>query len=150
MKLNKITKNELELLSYTEIAKLYLEENKETKTTADLFKEVCNLLDLSEAEYVDNIADFFQSLSTSKDFILLENGKWDLKSNHKVKVSIDEIYEDNNPESEEEEENEDEDNDNENEESDIDLIDSNDSYIDNDDDDDLADLTIISDEEIEE
>ena len=87
MKINKIPKSELELLSYTEIAKLYLKENKKTLSTADLFKEVCNLLELEESEYVNNIADFFQSLSTSKEFILLDNGQWDLKSNHKVKVS---------------------------------------------------------------
>ena len=35
MKLNNIPKNELELLSYTEIAKMYLTENKITKNTAD-------------------------------------------------------------------------------------------------------------------
>ena len=148
MKLNKMSKNELELLSYTEIAKLYLEENKNTMTTADLFKKVCELLELSEEEYVNNIADFFQSLSTSKKFILLDNGKWDLKSNHAVKVSIDEIYDDTNSETEESE-NTEEDEDTE-EENDIDLIDNNDSYLDNEDDDDLADLTILSDEEIEE
>ena len=91
MKLSKIPKNELELLPYTEIAKLYLEENKNTKNTAELLKEVCNLLELSEDDYVNNIADFFQSLSTSKEFILLENGEWDLKSNHKVKVVIEDI-----------------------------------------------------------
>ena len=34
MKLNNIPKNELELLSYKEIAKMYLEENKVTKNTA--------------------------------------------------------------------------------------------------------------------
>ena len=148
MKLNKMSKNELELLSYTEIAKLYLEENKNTMTTADLFKKVCELLELSEEEYVNNIADFFQSLSTSKKFILLDNGEWDLKSNHAVKVSIDEIYDDTNSETEESE-NTEEDDDTE-EENDIDLIDNNDSYLDNEDDDDLADLTILSDEEIEE
>lgn len=148
MKLNKMSKNELELLSFTEIAKLYLEENKNTMTTADLFKKVCELLELSEEEYVNNIADFFQSLSTSKKFILLDNGEWDLKSNHAVKVSIDEIYDDTNSETEESE-NTEEDDDTE-EENDIDLIDNNDSYLDNEDDDDLADLTILSDEEIEE
>ena len=117
-------------------------------TTADLFKKVCELLELSEAEYVNNIADFFQSLSTSKKFILLDNGEWDLKSNHAVKVSIDEIYDDTNSETEESETTE-EDEDTE-EENDIDLIDNNDSNLDNEDDDDLADLTILSDEEIEE
>ena len=151
MKLNKMSKNELELLSFTEIAKLYLEENKNTMTTADLFKKVCELLEMSEEEYVNNIADFFQSLSTSKKFILLDNGEWDLKSNHAVKVSIDEIYDDTNSETEESE-NTDEENEiiDTEEENDIDLIDNNDSYLDNEDDDDLADLTILSDEEIEE
>ena len=79
MKLSKMTKEDLELLSYTKIAKLYLEENKKTMNTADLFKEICKLLDLSEAEYQDKIADFFESLTTSKDFILLNDGNWDLK-----------------------------------------------------------------------
>ena len=65
MKLSKMTKDELELLPYTSIAKLYLEENKTTMTTADLFKEVCKLLSLPESVYQDKIADFFQSLTTS-------------------------------------------------------------------------------------
>ena len=146
MKLNKIPKNELELLSYTEIAKMYLEENKTTQNTAELFKNICNLLELSESDYVDNIADFFQSLSTSKEFILLDNGDWDLKSNHKVKVSMDELYEEGNNDVEEEQEEDS----NEEETDEIDLLDNNDSYIDDNDDDDLADLTILSDEEMEE
>ena len=77
MKLKEIPIQELELLSYTAIAKMYLEENKTTKNTADLFREVCNLLNLSDDEYVDSIADFFESLTTSKEFILLEDGTWD-------------------------------------------------------------------------
>ena len=101
MKINKIPKAELELLSYTEIAKMYLKENKTTKNTADLFKEVCNLLELSDEEYVDNIADFFESLTTSKEFILLEDGTWDLKSNHKVKVIIEDIEDESGEEEQE-------------------------------------------------
>ena len=89
MSLSKMTKEELELLSYTDIAKLYLEENKTTLDTAKLFKEVCNLLELSEAEYQDKIADFFQSLTTTKSFILLPDGKWDLKAKHSVKIVMD-------------------------------------------------------------
>lgn len=146
MKLNQIPINELELLPYTTIAKMYLEENKTTKNTADLFREVCNLLQLSDDEYVDSIADFFESLTTSKEFILLEDGTWDLKSNHKVKVVIEDIEE----ESDEEESEEDELNDMEDTmEDDIDIIDD-DSFIDDDVDDDLADLTIVDDDELEE
>lgn len=146
MELNKIPKSELELLSYIEIAKMYLKETKTTKNTAELFKEICKLLELSDDEYVDKIADFFESLTTSKEFILLEDGTWDLKSNHKVKVVIEDI-EDETEESETEE-SEEEIDDMETEEE-IDIIDD-DTYIDDDDDDDLADLTIVEDEELEE
>ena len=148
MKLNKIPKSELELLSYTEIAKMYLEENKKTMNTAELFKEICNLLELSESVYVDKIADFFQSLTTSKEFILLEDGTWDLKSNHKVKVSMDEIYDESNSEESEEENDESLDSDIE-EPEDLDAIDDSNSFID-DSYYDLADLTIVNDDELEE
>ena len=104
MKLNKIPKSKIKLLPYTEIAKMYLKENKKTKNTADLFKRICNLLDLSEEEYVEKIADFFESLTTSKEFILLEDGTWDLKSNHKVKVVIEDIEEEVSEEEKEESE----------------------------------------------
>ena len=144
MKLNNIPKNELELLSYKEIAKMYLEENKVTKNTADLFKEFCKLLDLSEQEYVDKIADFFESLTTSKEFILLEDGTWDLKSNHKVKVSIEDLDDDSSEEVESDSNELDEE-----EINDIDAIDD-DNFIDDDTDDDLADLTIVDDDELEE
>lgn len=147
MKLNNIPKSELELLSYTEIAKMYLSENKTTKNTADLFKEVCKLVELSDEEYVDKIADFFESLTTSKEFILLEDGTWDLKSNHKVKVVIEDIEDEDV--SEDQEENEEEIDDTE-EEAEIDDMIDDDSYIDDDTDDDLADLTIVDDEELEE
>ena len=147
MKLNQIPINELELLPYTSIAKMYLEENKTTKNTADLFREVCNLLELSEDEYVDNIADFFESLTTSKEFILLEDGTWDLKSNHKVKVVIDDIDEE---ESDEEENNEDELDDLEGQiEDDIDDVIDDEGFIDDDVDDELADLTIMDEDELE-
>ena len=146
MKLNQIPINELELLPYTSIAKMYLDENKVTKNTADLFRAVCNLLQLSDDEYVDNIADFFESLTTSKEFILLEDGTWDLKSNHKVKVVIEDIEEESEEESEEAELDElDSDI-----EEDIDDIVDDDGFIDDDVDDDLADLTIVDDDELEE
>lgn len=150
MKLNKIPKNELELLSYTEIAKLYLKENKTTKNTAELFKEVCNLLELPDDVYVENIADFFQSLSTSKEFILLDSGEWDLKSNHTVKVDIDDIYDETNTDEEETDNANDEDIEEEKEDNELDLIDDDKSFIDDDSDDELANLTIINDDELEE
>ena len=148
MKLNKIPKSELELLSYIEIAKIYLEENKKTMNTADLFKEVCHLLELTDTEYTEKIADFFKSLTTSKEFILLEDGSWDLKNNHSIKVDIDDIYDDSSntleDESDESIDNNSEDLEN------IDSVKDDESYIDDDTDDELSDLTIINEDELEE
>lgn len=142
MKLSKMTKEELEQLSYTNIAKLYLEENKTTMNTADLFRQVCTLLELSESEYQAKIADFFQSLTTSKEFILLADGKWDLKSNHKVKIDMDELYEDKDEEDEFDDTLEDEEPD---EEDEFNSIDDEEEYAEED----LSDLTILNEDELD-
>ena len=141
MKLSKMKKDDIELWSYTNIAKLYLEENKTTMTTADLFKEICKLLELSDSEYQDKIADFFQSLTTSKEFILLNDGKWDLKSNHKVKIVMDDLYE------EKDEDDEDISLDDEElaEEDEYNSIDDEEEYAEED----LADLTILNEDELD-
>ena len=143
MKLSKMNKEEIELLSYTNIAKLFLEENKVTMNTADLFKEVCKLLELSERDYQNKIADFFQSLTTSKEFILLDDGKWDLKTNHKSKkIDMDDLYEEKDDLSDEEYDIEDEETD---EEDEFNSIDDEDEYAE----DDLSDLTILNEDELE-
>ena len=142
MKLSKMTKEELEQLSYTNIAKLYLEENKTTMNTADLFRQVCTLLELSESEYQAKIADFFQSLTTSKEFILLADGKWDLKSNHKVKIDMDELYEDKDDEEEFDDTLEGEEPD---EEDEFNSIDDEEEYAEED----LSDLTILNEDELD-
>ena len=143
MKLSKMKKEDIELLSYTNIAKLYLEENKTTMNTADLFKEVCKLLELTERDYQNKIADFFQSLTTSKEFILLDDGKWDLKGNHKSKkIDIDDLYEEKDEDDDEEYEVEDEEQD---EEDEFNSIDDEEEYAE----DDLADLTILNEDELE-
>lgn len=146
MKLSKMSKEEIELLSYTNIAKLYLEENKKTMNTADLFKQVCTLLELSENEYQDKIADFFQSLTTSKEFILLEDGTWDLKQNHKIKIDMDELYEDKDEEETEEEYADELEDDELTEEEEYNSIDDEEEYAE----DDLSDLTILNEDELEE
>ena len=142
MSIKKMTKEELELLSYTQIAKMYLEETKKTLTTKELFKEVCDLLELSENEYEEKIADFFQSLTTSKEFILLTDGKWDLKSNHAVKIDLEEEEEEIEPKTNDEDDIEPE------EDDDID-IDDYDATDDDYEDDELTDLSIIDEDEIE-
>ena len=146
--LNEMSKENLELLSYTKIAEMYLKENKKTMNTADLFREVCKLLELSESEYEEKIADFFESLTTSKEFILLNDGNWDLRINHSVKIDMVNIYDES--ETEENEIIDEETNDEMIEEDDYE-----DDYEDNADldddlpDDDYADLSIIDEDELD-
>lgn len=143
--LNKLSKEELELLSYAKIAEMYLKENKKTMNTADLFREVCRLLGLDDNEYQERIADFFESLTTSKNFILLSDGNWDLRANHSVKIDMNDIYGDSDAEADVEEEDNDnndlseEDNyeDDYNENAEADIID-----------DDCSDLTIVDEDEL--
>ena len=78
----KLKKEELELLSNKDIAELILENSKKTINTADLFKKIIKLLELPESTFEAKIADFYTSLATDKRFILLNNGKWDLRSKH--------------------------------------------------------------------
>ena len=143
--LNKLSKEELELLSYAKIAEMYLKENKKTMNTADLFREVCRLLGLDDNEYQERIADFFESLTTSKNFILLSDGNWDLRANHSVKIDMNDIYGDSDAEADVEEEDNDnndlseEDNyeDDSYENAEADIID-----------DDYSDLTIVDEDEL--
>lgn len=140
------SREELELLSYTKIAELYLKENKKTMNTAELFREVCRLLELGDDEYQDKIADFFESLTTSKDFILLNDGNWDLKVNHSVKIDMDDIYEEVDTE-----EDTTSDDDSELSEEDNYEDDSYETELSDDDiaDDDFSDLTIVDEDELD-
>ena len=90
----KLTKEELELMSYNDIALMLLKENKE-QTTLDLFKQIVQMLELSEKTLESKIGEFYTALTNDKRFILLESGKWDLKSNHKsVNLTVEDDLED--------------------------------------------------------
>ena len=134
MNLKDISKEELESMSYDEIAYLVLEQNGKKMKLLDLFKKVCKVLELPEETVEDRIADFFELLSINKKFVLLPNGYWDLSTNH-VQDMVAEDEEDT------EDTIEDEENDDDDIFYDTDLDDSDD------DDDDLKDLVIIDDEE---
>lgn len=147
MSIRKKEKLDLELMSYTDIAYEILKEDKKQYNTPNLFREVCNLLELSEEEFEAKIGDFFTALSTDKRFILIDSVNWDLKENHIVKVVVDDDSESDEETDESEEENEEEaETEEEMDEDDY----SEDAIDDIDDDDDMDDLTIIDDEDIEE
>ena len=141
MKIKDYTKAELEAMSYDDIALMILTESNKQMKVNELFKEVCNLLELSEDVFVDKLPAVFDVLSTDHRVIRLENGLWDLKTKHSTKVDIDnddedEIETEDIDQEIEEPIEEDEDIYNENEDDEID-----------DDDDDLKDLVIIDDDD---
>ena len=82
MSIRKKKLEELELMSYTDIAYEIIKEDKKQYNTPNLFKELCDLLNLSNEEFEEKIGDFFTALTTDKRFILLDNGNWDLRNKH--------------------------------------------------------------------
>ena len=133
MKLSEIPKDELELMGYDDIALLVLQESGKKMKLNDIFKKVCNLLELPDSILEEHLVDFFELMSTNKKFIMLENGYWDLQTRHKLDVVIEEDDEEEISDEEEiEEETEEEDifYDNEDETEDVE-------------EDDLADLVVI-------
>lgn len=89
MNIYKMKKEELELLSYTDMAYEILRKSKECKSTVGIFKEIASLLEMSEDEYAATIGDFYTTLTTDKRFLALANGQWDLKERHSTKIVID-------------------------------------------------------------
>jgi len=136
MKLKDISQEELELMGYDDIAALILEESGKKMKIFDLFKKVCEVLHLSDAEFENKIADFFEMLSTDKKFTMLENGYWDLRTKHNVEIVIDEEDDDSLTEVVETEE------DPEPEEDETDIFYEADDT-DDEDEDDLQDLVVI-------
>ena len=145
MSIKNMKKEELELLSNKDIAYMILEERKQKLNTADLFKKIIKLLDLPESTFEKKIADFYTALSTDKRFILLDNGKWDLRSNHTSDKVIKITDEDD--EDEDEEENEDEIEEEEIEEDSFD--DTDESDYDDETNEELKDLVVIDEDELE-
>ena len=144
MKLKDMKKEELEVLSYTDLTEMILKENKKPMNTPSVFKKICELLDLSEEEYSEKIGDYYTSLTTDKRFILLDSAEWDLKDKHKVEIILDEDDEDEVFDEEEMEEDE------ELEEDMDESVEITDDEVDLDDSDDLEDLSIVDDEDLEE
>ena len=144
MSLKDMTKEELEVLSYTDLTYMLLKENKKTMNTPTLFKKICELLEFTDEEYAAKIGDYYTSLTIDKRFVLLENNEWDIRDNHSVQIVIDdddELDEDTEEKEEIEEE--------------IDEIEEDTLYDDesellDDDDDDIDDLAIVTEEELEE
>lgn len=140
MNLKELSKEELETMSYDEIAYLILQDSGKKMKLLDLFKKVCKVLELPEGTVEERIGDFFELLSINKKFVLLPKGYWDLATKHAQDIVV-EDDEDDIPSDETLEEDIIEEDNNE------DDIYYDDDLEDDDEDDDLKDLVIIDDEE---
>ena len=143
MKIKEMSKEELEVLSYADLTELILKDNKKSMNTPSIFKKICELLELTEEDYTNQIGEYYTSLTTDKRFLLLENAEWDLKDRHKVKIDLDELdeedaFDEETEDGEDEEETFDEDESIEITDDEVDL------------DDDMEDLTIVEDDDLEE
>ena len=145
MKLKDMSKQELEVLSYTDLTEMLLKENKKAMNTPSIFKKICELLELGEQDYTNQIGDYYTSLTTDKRFILLDTAEWDLKDKHKVEIDLSTDDEEDEFDSESEDEDIEED---EIEEVEDESIEITDDEIDLDDG--MEDLSIVDDEDIEE
>ena len=141
-----IKREDVENLSYKDIAFMLLEREKKSVNTLDLFTRIVNLLELPSSTIENKIADFYTTLATDKRFILVD-GKWDLRKRH----TSDKIIVDETEEEDEEVEEQREDNETVEDEYGDEYTDSNevDSEFD-DDEDDLSDLVVIDEEELNE
>ncbi len=127
-------------MSYKDITNIILEE-KGSMNTIELFTLIAKLLELPKGTVEKKVAEYYTTLTTDKRFILLSDGKWDLRSNHtsdKVVVTDEEQEEEEEEETEEKQE----------DEEDFDMDARDDDTFD-DDDDDLKDLVILDEEEME-
>ena len=141
-----LKREDVENLSYKDIAFLMLEREKNGINTLDLFTKIVSLLELPVETIENKIADFYTTMATDKRFILID-GSWDLRKRHTSdKVIFDETEEDE----EEIEENRD----------DMEIIEDEygDQYVDDQDvdsdfddgDDDLADLVVLDEDDLSE
>lgn len=145
MSIKSMTKDDLELLSHKDITNLLLAENG-AMNTADLFKKITTLLELPASTFEKKIGDYYTTLTTDKRFLLLEDGKWDLRTKHTSDKVIFVAEEQDDEDEEEEIDSKDE--------QEEDLTDDYDSAISDEDDfddgdDDLKDLVVLDEEELE-
>ena len=88
MKIKDLKKDDLDVITYDDLAYLILLESKKKMKINELFEKVCDIKGLGKDVYEAKIVDFFELLSTDKKFIMIEKGLWDLRERHSDKIKI--------------------------------------------------------------
>lgn len=138
MKFKTVSVDELETLPFDDIAYIILKEKGKKMKINDIFKIICDTLNLGESAFENQIGDFFALLATEKRFIQLDKGYWDLRENHTAEISIKEIEDELEDEIMPEEEKEEDE-----EEDEEDYYENLDEMDDDKEEDDLKDLVIV-------
>ena len=132
----KLTQEQIDTMSYDDVAYLILEAYSKKMKIQDLFKRVLKAMELPDEEFTNGIGDFFELLLTDKRFIMLENGDWDLKINHSTKIVLEDDEEEETFDLIEEETEE-------TEEQDDSEVNYDEDTVEDDDEDELEDLVIL-------
>lgn len=138
-------KEELEILSYSDLTELILKEENKPLNTPTIFRKICDILGYDDEEYTNKIGDYYTSLTTDKRFVFLDTNEWDLREKNPVDIVMDE--DEDEEEIEDEEMNEEDQEETSEYEDDIDTMMEDEDIVD---DEELDDLSILSDEELEE
>ena len=89
MAIAKLTNEQLDSMSYTDIAEYVLEQKGKKMKIADLFTEVIKLRgDDPKAIFEDKIGDFFGLVSSDNRFVMLDKGLFDLSKKHKNSINM--------------------------------------------------------------
>ena len=145
MLIKNMAKEDLEILSYADLTELILKEENKPLNTPTIFRKICDILGYDDEEYTNKIGDYYTSLTTDKRFVFLDTNEWDLREKTPVDIVMDE--------DEDEEEVDDEEMNEENQEETSEYEDEIDTMMEDEDivdDEELDDLSILSDEELEE
>lgn len=144
--MKEIKREDVQNLSYKDIAYLLIEKEKNGKNTLDLFKEIVDLLDLPQSTIDTKIADFYTSLTTDKRFLMID-GLWDLRNRHTSDKVLSSAQDDDDEEENIEDTDEDMETEEDNYEDDSESIDDDTNF--DDDDDGLSDLVILDEDEMD-
>lgn len=146
MKIKDLSLEEIEEKSYAELTEIVLNQKGSKMKIVDIFKTICDAKGLSEKDFENKVADFFELISTDKNFVVLEKGYCDLRIKHNQKVMVEED-DDEVIDTEVEEDVEEVEETEEDENEDIFYDSSSDDDDVNDDDDDLADFIVVDEDE---
>jgi len=82
MSIHDYTKEDLREFSFVDIALLILQEKTSPQSLVEITDEIIEKLDYDKDKAYDKIASFYTQLTIDGRFVILNDGKWDLRERH--------------------------------------------------------------------